>query len=145
VSLEARELVKSILSADPSKREIGGNVIELVVTDWPMWLAELRPTLNEMLHHPWFTSGPIPSHVSSSALLTAPEYHEMTREEIKHNFYRVKRKAGVGQNLPLRVPKAETVETPQEVGKEVERAVKQQEAEYQTAIQPGSPISALLR
>jgi hypothetical protein len=69
----------------------------------------------------------------------------MTREEIKHNFYRVKRKAGVGQNLPLRVPKAETVETPQEVGKEVERAVRQQEAEYQTAIQPGSPISALLR
>ena len=117
----------------------------MTATDLSTWLAELRPTLNEMLHHPWFTSGPIPSHVSSSALLTAPEYHEMTREEIKHNFYRVKRKAGVGQNLPLRVPKAETVETPQEVGKEVERAVKQQEAEYQTAIQPGSPISALLR
>lgn len=98
-----------------------------------------------MLHHPWFTSGPIPTHVPSSALLLRPEYHEMSREQIKHNFAKVKKRAGVGATFALRVPAAETVETSQEVGREIDRAVKQQEAEYQTAIQPGSPISALLR
>jgi cell cycle serine/threonine-protein kinase CDC5/MSD2 len=98
-----------------------------------------------MLHHPWFTSGPIPSHISSSTLLSRPEYPEMSEEQIKVNFGRVKRKAAVGANLPLGVPKAEVVATPQEVGKEVEKAVREQEREFTKAVQPDSPISALLR
>ena len=108
-------------------------------------MIELRPTLNEMLHHSWFTSGPIPSHISSSSLHLEPQYPEMSEEQIKQNFARVKRKAAVGANLPLAVPKADIVATPQEVGKEVEKAVREQEREFTKAVQPDSPISALLR
>lgn len=47
--------------------------------------------------------------------------------------------------MPLAVPKADIVATPQEVGKEVEKAVREQEREFTKAVQPDSPISALLR
>jgi hypothetical protein len=69
----------------------------------------------------------------------------MSSDQIKHNFSKVKRRAGVGANLPLRVPKAEHVATSQEVGRETEKAVREQEREFTKAIQPDSPISALLR
>lgn len=108
-------------------------------------MAELRPSLEDILHHAWFSAGPFPTSIPSSALYTEPEFPEMSLEEIKHNKRLVKKKSGIGANLPLRVPKAETVATTREVGKEVEKAIREQEREFNKAVQPDSPISALLR
>jgi hypothetical protein len=69
----------------------------------------------------------------------------MSREEIKANFTRAKRRAGVGADFPLRVPPARTVASLQQVKEETERAVREREREIAKAVQPGSPISALLR
>ncbi|GAA5849655.1 hypothetical protein JCM8547_000523 [Rhodosporidiobolus lusitaniae] len=60
-----------------------------------------RPSLAEILAHPWFVTGPFPSRVSPRAADPAKagdlveEWRYMTKRQARQNFKRVKRRAGI--------------------------------------------------
>ncbi|GAA5830766.1 hypothetical protein JCM11251_001067 [Rhodosporidiobolus azoricus] len=76
LSHEALSLISSILHPTPSS----------------------RPTLAEILAHDWFRTGPFPARVDPSKGAEEggeDEWRYMTRREARHNFERVKRRAGI--------------------------------------------------
>lgn len=115
-------------------------------------LTDERPTLEEILQHGWFTSGPFPTNLSSSCLKEAPTFPAMSREQIAYNFQKLKRKCAVGQELPMSqtVPKQPpksvpgVVASPVQARQAVNQAIARQEEEFKRAVAPDSPISALL-
>ncbi|GAA6007712.1 hypothetical protein JCM10207_004850 [Rhodosporidiobolus poonsookiae] len=60
-----------------------------------------RPSLAEILAHPWFVTGPFPARVSpraadpSRAREVCEEWRYMTKRQARDNFRRVKRRAGI--------------------------------------------------
>ncbi|KAJ6599261.1 kinase-like domain-containing protein [Mycena vulgaris] len=114
-SVPSRNLIGDILTPDP----------------------QLRPTLLSIVGHEWFTMGPVPPYIPTSAHDAPPEWGPITRERSDMNLAKLKRYAGLDGH-------EETAASGGVEPKTAASTVARQEYEFQKAVQPGSPISALL-
>ncbi|PCH34951.1 Pkinase-domain-containing protein [Wolfiporia cocos MD-104 SS10] len=130
VSVPVQELVQSILTPDPQK----------------------RPTLHEIVDHTWFTAGIVPGYIPTTAHDSVPDFKYITRPMSDANLARLRRSAKLDEDQAsgIAVPSAPTAVMAPGAGvdggrlKGVTSSIAQQEKEFQKAVQPGSPISALL-
>lgn len=141
LSAEAVDLVSAILTTQP----------------------EHRPSLTDVLAHDWFVSGPFPPSISTSSLTAPPDYRQMSIRASHRNFAAVKKQCGVTEApattlLPV-VEKATLAVVAEEAeqaattgmsrmaldGPAVVTEVRGMEKEVRDVLQPGSPISELLR
>jgi polo-like kinase 1 len=114
--------------------------------------AGKRPSLEEILMHPWFISGPFPTELTSVSLGGAPTFPAMSPDQIVHNFRKLKRRCAAGKELPLsknvpeQPPKSVpgVVASPVQARQAVNQAIARQEEEFKRAVAPDSPISTLL-
>ncbi|CAK9787068.1 unnamed protein product [Cutaneotrichosporon oleaginosum] len=114
ISASAQNLIMSILNRDPLE----------------------RPTLDEILEHSWFHDGPFPSHVPVSANDGPPDFFNLNAAQSRRNFDNVHRRAA-GQTetaTPPQPPRVEALGT----------SILAQQRDFKAAVEPGSPISALL-
>ncbi|KAI0039012.1 Pkinase-domain-containing protein [Auriscalpium vulgare] len=131
ISLEARELVKQILTPDPQQ----------------------RPSLHEIIDHAFFTQGTVPRSIPVGALHGSPDFRHVSRLASQHNLARLRHSALLDedQETQIAVPSAPPATAPagslprsKSSSASVTSSLAQQEKEFQKAVQPGSPISALL-
>lgn len=131
VSSDARELVQQILTPLPQE----------------------RPTLHEIIDHGFFTHGIVPGYIPTSAHDSPPDFRYISRAVSEANFARLRRNALLDedQQTSISVPSAQnsvTMSGPNgSMGMRkhtITSSIAQQEKEFQKAVQPGSPISALL-
>lgn len=126
VSLDARELVQQILTPDPQQ----------------------RPTLHEILDHAFFTQGTVPAYIPASAQDQPPDFRHISRAMSQANLSRLRKHALLDEDqvTGISVPNASTYSTSSKIksGASSSMTVAQQEREFQKAVQPSSPISALL-
>lgn len=84
----------------PADHGLSDEAVDLVTWILSPTPAE-RPTLVEILAHPWFTCGPFPSRISSRALDPErsvgllEEWRYMSKKQAWENFRRCKRRAGI--------------------------------------------------
>lgn len=126
----------------PADRRIGSAVktlIQQILTPDP----SQRPTLFEILDHLFFTQGPVPSYIPSSAHDGPPDFSNITPTISDCNFRRLRRFALLDQGAGI-MPSSSGSLPQNSSGKTMTSTIQQQEKEFQKAIQPGSPISALL-
>ncbi|KAN0065194.1 Cell cycle serine/threonine-protein kinase cdc5/MSD2 [Thecaphora frezii] len=137
VSPEAQELITNILTHNPAE----------------------RPTLVEIMDHAWFRSGPVPLYIPSTATKGAPFLPALTQQESQRNFEILKRQAQWNPDADKEVEEDEAIEMladeePAErkglrdelrLQEEAEESRERMDREFQKAIEPGSPISALLK
>lgn len=111
-----------------------------------------RPTLHEIVDHVFFTSGTVPGYIPASAHDMPPDFRHITRSVSQSNLSRLKRNALLDEDqmTSVHVPAATQQSTiaggasAQNKLKGMSTSLAQQEKEFQKAVQPGSPISALL-
>ena len=159
ISPDAKNLISSMLTSDPREclRFVGDSVLKNLV-------AEQRPNLRDVLEHPFFTYGAVPAKLPSTAHDMPPDFRYITPSVSRSNFAKLKKSALINdadQNSNSLVEassseapgsfstapsgtdisgKARTIPAPASSG-----ALAQQEREFQKAVQPGSPISILLK
>ncbi|TDL22776.1 Pkinase-domain-containing protein [Rickenella mellea] len=127
VSVDARELVQQILTPLPQE----------------------RPTLHEILDHTFFTHGIVPGYVPASAHDFPPDFRHLTRSQSLTNLARLRKQALLDEDqvTGIAVPNASAssiYSAPSKTKVAPNMTVAQQEREFQKAVQPSSPISALL-
>lgn len=127
VSIEARELVQGILTPDPQQ----------------------RPSLHEIIDHEFFTRGIVPAYIPTTARDTIPEFRHISRVVSQSNLARLRKYALLDEEQPssIAVPNAQSSSGTQgrnRTGVSMTSSIAQQEKEFLKAVQPGSPISALL-
>lgn len=112
----------------------------------PVALTELRPTLSEILADPWFTCGPFPSRLPKLVPGRYEDFANLSPEQSLSNFEYAKQRARFGCNLPINLPKPslEKFKNAMEARKALGGQIEEQEKEYQRAVHPDTPISALL-
>ena len=127
-------------------------------------IAERRPNLRDVLEHPFFTYGTVPAKLPSTAHDTPPDFRHITPSASRSNLAKLKNFALIDEadqisnslvELSSSEPpgtlstapsgadisgKVRTIPAPASSG-----ALAQQEREFQKAVQPGSPISILLK
>ncbi|WWD22337.1 hypothetical protein CI109_106828 [Kwoniella shandongensis] len=115
ISSSAQELIMTILNTDPDK----------------------RPTLEAILSHRWFLDGPFPASIPASANDFAPDFRNVSLSQSRRNFQNLCRRAKIGVDIPINTepPRPRTALGP---------SIMQQERDFKNAVQPDSPISALL-
>jgi cell cycle serine/threonine-protein kinase CDC5/MSD2 len=136
VSPEVQALVQDILTPDPSA----------------------RPALHDILDSNWFTTGIVPAYIPTSAHDEAPDFRHISAKMSAQNLSRLRRQALLDEdqltsiNAPPAPANATTASMMSVTSAGGERRLKtassslaQQEKEFQHAVQPGSPISALLK
>ncbi|KAJ2915776.1 hypothetical protein MD484_g4652, partial [Candolleomyces efflorescens] len=150
-SSAVKHLIQQILTPDPSE----------------------RPTLHEIIEHPFFTQGPVPAFIPQSAHDGPPDFKGMMigRRESEANLRKLRRSAWLDEDVEDErefgavshhqrdaqrdARDAATTGTGTGIGKRepagrashaqhITTSIAQQEKEFQRAVQPGSPISALL-
>nr|GAT53950.1 predicted protein [Mycena chlorophos] len=114
-SVPSRNLITDILTQDPAQ----------------------RPSLLSIVAHEWFLMGPVPAYIPTSAHDSPPDWSNITRERSDQNLAKLKRQVGLDGHEELVAPS--NVEP-----KNAAVTMARQEYEFQKAVQPGSPISALL-
>ncbi|KAF8524388.1 kinase-like domain-containing protein [Hysterangium stoloniferum] len=121
VSLDAQELIQQILTTNPLE----------------------RPTLHEILDHPFFVDGTVPPYIPVTAQQKAPCFQPISRQQSLVNLSNLRKRSLLDQD--------QTSELSVSTGASVKGgrsnhgpSIAQQEREFQKAVQPGSPISALL-
>ena len=128
VSSHARQLVSQILTTDPQQ----------------------RPTLHDILDHAFFTLGTVPSYIPMTAHTSVPDFRHISRQASEVNLKRLRRYALLDEDQarPIAVPRPaariQASTSGMMLAKSVTSTIAQQEKEFQRAVQPGSPISALL-
>ncbi|KAI0641308.1 Pkinase-domain-containing protein [Trametes meyenii] len=126
VSRPVQELIQEILTPDP----------------------QLRPTLHDIVDHAWFTNGIVPGYIPTSAHDAPPDFRHIAKHMSDANLARLRRYALLDddQATSIAVPSAPPLNANATGGKArgVPSTLAQQEKEFQKAVQPGSPISALL-
>ena len=118
VSLDARELVQQILTPNPQE----------------------RPSLHDIVDHAFFTTGIVPGFIPISAREMPPDFRHISPLVSQANLSRLRQACqldGGDANAP------EDNEPPAPSASSAS-SLAQQEREFQKAVQPGSPISALL-
>ncbi|KAF9225661.1 Pkinase-domain-containing protein [Gyrodon lividus] len=125
ISADARDCITSILTPDPNQ----------------------RPTLLEIIASPFIDYGIIPPFIPLSAHDAPPDFRYITRPMSIINLAKVKKAALLDddQVTSIAVPSAPppNVQADKAVNP-ITSTIAQQEKEFQKAVQPGSPISALL-
>jgi len=101
-------------------------------------LLDKRPTLNVILTHSFFSTGTFPPRIPFTASDTAPAFRNVTASDSRRNFQSVCQRAKIGVTLPIRTDneRKRTALGP---------SILQQERDFQNAVQPNSPISALIK
>ncbi|KAL7418900.1 Cell cycle serine/threonine-protein kinase cdc5/MSD2 [Cryptotrichosporon argae] len=121
----------------PADKQISNAAMDLIMqilnTD-----PEQRPSLETVLAHPFFLDGPFPSHIPKSANDVPPDFRHISATQSRRNFERARAQARVGSKAPI-VP-ARAMQTAAALGP----SILQQERDFRNAVQPDSPISALL-
>jgi cell cycle serine/threonine-protein kinase CDC5/MSD2 len=124
ISTHVQELIQQILTPDPSK----------------------RPSLHEIVDHLFFTEGTVPSRLPSTAHDSAPDFSDISRSASKANLSNLRAKALLDEeNTQIALPSAADPKTQADANTTANTStLAQQEKEFLKAVQPGSPISALL-
>lgn len=132
----------------PADRAVSGEVQDLVqaiLTPNP----QERPTLHQIVDHDFFANGIVPGYIPTSAHDAPPDFRHISRQVSNANLARLRKYALLDEEVtPLAVPSAppavpsESASAPKNKG--VTSTLAQQEKEFLKAVQPGSPISALL-
>ena len=124
ISTHVQELIQQILTPDPSK----------------------RPTLHEIVDHPFFTEGIVPSRLPSTVHDSIPDFGHISRTASKANLSNLRAKALLdNDDTQIALPNA--LDSRSQAGANTTAntsTLAQQEKEFLKAVQPGSPISALL-
>ncbi|KAI0703486.1 Pkinase-domain-containing protein [Cytidiella melzeri] len=121
VSSEVQTLIQQILAHNP----------------------EERPLIHDIIDHEWFTRGTIPSSIPVSAHDAIPDFRHVTPAMSRENLITLRKQALLDEDVTsIAVPSAPSASN----GKmrSATSSLAQQEKEFQKAVQPGSPISALL-
>ncbi|KAM6503064.1 Protein kinase-like domain containing protein [Amanita muscaria] len=134
-SSHAQNLIQQILTPDPS----------------------CRPTLHDILDHDFFVLGPVPAYIPSSAHDAPPYFGHIPKSVSDTNLRRLRRNALLDEPLTsINVPRPNAEPEPAvpssnsagsvsgAPGRTIASSIAQQEKDFQKAVQPGSPISALL-
>ncbi|PWZ00190.1 Pkinase-domain-containing protein, partial [Testicularia cyperi] len=115
-----------------------------------------RPSLVAIMNHPWFQAGPIPLNVPSTATKLAPSLPPVTQRESLRHFQLLKQQASWNEvDIHAEIAAAQAEEEPVEVvvdprteleqAEQAEQKREKLDREFHHAIQPESPISALLK
>ncbi|KAG6857063.1 hypothetical protein H0H87_010028 [Tephrocybe sp. NHM501043] len=142
---EVKDIYKRIHNNDydfPPERNVSANaqtLIQQILTPNP----QERPTIHEIIDHHFFTNGTVPSYIPTSAHDAPPDFRSITRAQSQSNLRRLRRYALLDEDqvTSIAVPKAPASSAEH---KTMTSSVAQQEKDFQKAVQPGSPISALL-
>ncbi|KAF9479342.1 Pkinase-domain-containing protein [Pholiota conissans] len=133
----------------PTERVISSavqNLIQQILTPDP----SQRPSLHEIVDHAFFTQGPVPPYIPTSAHDSAPDFRHISKSASDANLKRLRKyslldadpatlgASGVSQSTSAGNGNALAA------SKSIAGSIAQQEKEFQKAVQPGSPISALL-
>jgi cell cycle serine/threonine-protein kinase CDC5/MSD2 len=132
VSEEAKSLVQQILTPDPRK-----SFCRFIFPSHHA--SEARPTLHDILDHPFFSSGEFPSFIPANAKEFAPTFRHISRAMSLANFSRCRKMSWLDEEDQAEVTAASAFKM------SVGVSLAEQEREFQKAVQAGSPISALLR
>jgi len=120
VSLDARELVQQILTPNPQE----------------------RPSLHNIVDHAFFIRGTVPGYIPVSARDTPPDFRHISPLVSQANLARLRQACQLDSEV---IPDtSRSVEPPAASASSATSSLAQQEREFQKAVQPGSPISALL-
>lgn len=126
MSMEVQELIRGILTQNPGE----------------------RPTLHGIVDHDFFINGTVPSQIPRSAHEKAPDFRHISRASSKINLERLRKKVMLDdEDQPIKLPEVaqrSTVSMANASSLNSSVALAQQEREFKKAVQPGSPISALL-
>jgi serine/threonine protein kinase len=124
ISLDARELIQQILTTDP----------------------RARPTLHDILEHAFFMLGMVPAFIPVTAQDTTPLFRpSITRQQSLANLARLRKRALLDQDQATELSPASSAHSKGHAARGgLGPSLAQQEREFQKAVQPGSPISALL-
>lgn len=120
IAPDTKDCITAILTPDPSK----------------------RPTLLEILKSPFIDLGIVPPFIPVSAHDAPPDFRYLTRPMSVVNLMKLKKAVWLDDDhiSTIAVPSA-----PEDKAKNpITSTIAQQEKEFQKAVQPGSPISALL-
>ncbi|KAF9466886.1 kinase-like domain-containing protein [Collybia nuda] len=145
---EVKAIYKRIRDNDyafPSDRSISSNaqhLISQILTPDP----QMRPILHDIVDHPFFTDGIVPAYIPTSAHDAPPDFRRISRAASQSNLRRLRRYSLLDEDqiTSIAVPKAPESAPAPSLGKSMTSSIAQQEKEFQKAVQPGSPISALL-
>lgn len=100
------------------------------------------------MDHAWFTTGTVPGYIPASAHDAPPDFRHISRPISEANLARLRRYALLDEDqaTSIAVPSAPPLNEATAMAKArgVTSSLAQQEKEFQKAVQPGSPISALL-
>lgn len=128
ISSAVQHLIQQILTPDPSQ----------------------RPTLHEIVDHAFFTQGPVPSYIPTSAHDAAPDFRHISKSASDANLKRLRKYSLLDADAATLgaagLPQSNSTGTGNALAasKSITTSIAQQEKEFQKAVQPGSPISALL-
>ena len=119
VSLDARELVQQILTPNPQE----------------------RPSLHDIVDHTFFIHGIVPGYIPITARDAPPDFRHISPLVSQANLSRLRQACQLdGEAAP---PTTHDDEPPAPSASSAS-SLAQQEREFHKAVQPGSPISALL-
>lgn len=124
ISNDCKSLISAMLTKDPAQ----------------------RPTLREVLEHPFFTEGLMPASIPPSAHDLVPSWANLTPAESRENLLKMREAARLEEQPETEEDELESSEEPASASSaNVAPTVAQQERDFQHAVQPGSPISVLLQ
>ncbi|PIL30197.1 transporter [Ganoderma sinense ZZ0214-1] len=124
VSKPVQELIQAILTPDPAQ----------------------RPTLHDIVAHAWFSAGTVPGYIPTSAHDAPPDFRHISRHMPRPSpvLGGGGGAAGMGMGMGMGSGMGMGGGMGGRAGRGPTASLAQQEKEFQKAIQPGSPISALL-
>ncbi|KAG8843658.1 Cell cycle serine/threonine-protein kinase cdc5/MSD2, partial [Tulasnella sp. 330] len=125
-------------NADRPLSEEVMHLIEQILTHDP----EQRPKLYDILDHPFFTEGLVPSSIPAVALERTPVFPGISRAKSKSNLLRLRRQCWLDDDISTLSHSVASMA----IGNSQSSAgvAAQQEREFHKAVQPASPISVLL-
>lgn len=136
ISSAVQHLIQQILTPDPAQ----------------------RPTLHEIVDHAFFVQGPVPSYIPTSAHDQAPDFRHISKTASDSNLKRLRKYSLLDVDYQSSLPTSSAGATAAATttsnnlsatsnttnARTMTTSIAQQEKEFQKAVQPGSPISALL-
>ncbi|KAG9024096.1 Cell cycle serine/threonine-protein kinase cdc5/MSD2 [Tulasnella sp. JGI-2019a] len=125
-------------TADRPLSEEVMHLIEQILTHDP----EQRPKLYDILDHPFFTEGLVPSTIPVVALERTPVFPGISRAKSRTNLLRLRRQCWLDDDVSTLSHSVASMAI--QSNQSSAGVAAQQEREFHKAVQPASPISALL-